>query len=61
MKFKGPENVSSIGWGGKEHEVDDDGIVDLPAEAAPHVKAHGFVPHVPEVKSKDTRKDKDGK
>lgn len=44
MKFKHNGNASSVTYKGKEYEVSDDGVVDLPAEAAEHVASHGFKP-----------------
>ncbi|MFI5266774.1 MAG: hypothetical protein ACHQ7M_05280 [Chloroflexota bacterium] len=47
MKFKASKTQSSVTYLGKEHEVDEDGLVDLPADAAEHIAPHGFTPHVP--------------
>lgn len=47
MKFKAPANASSFGYGGKEHEIDEDGFIELPADAAGDAISHGFKPHEP--------------
>lgn len=47
MRFKHTGDASSVTYLGKEYDVDSDGLVDLPAEAAEHVAPHGFQPHVP--------------
>lgn len=44
MKFKHDKDASSVTYKGKEYEVNEDGIVDLPADAAETVAAHGFTP-----------------
>lgn len=47
MKFKHNKDASSVTYLGKEYDVDSDGIVDLPAEAAEHIAPHGFAPYTP--------------
>lgn len=47
MKFKHDKDASSVTYLGKEHEVDEDGLVELPADAAEDLASHGFKPHDP--------------
>lgn len=51
MKFKHSGDASSVTYLGKEHDVDSDGLVDLPAHAAEHIAPHGFLPYVPVSKA----------
>lgn len=48
MKFKGPENVTSISVGGECFNVGDDGLIETPdnGEYASLLAPHGFEPHV---------------
>lgn len=57
MKFKHDGDASSVTYLGKEYDVSDDGTVDLPADAAETLAAHGFKP----VAEKAPAKDKDKK
>lgn len=47
MKFKGPENVTSISVGGECFNVGDDGLIETPdnGEYASLLAPHGFLPH----------------
>lgn len=53
MKFKHNKDASSVTYKGKEYEVEDDGTVDLPADAAEAIAPHGFTPYVEAKKPKD--------
>lgn len=56
MKFKHNGDASSITYQGKEYEVEDDGTVDLPEEAAAEVASHGFKPWAAAKPAKDKDK-----
>lgn len=48
MKFKGPENVTSISVGGECFNVGEDGLIETPdnGEYASLLAPHGFEPHL---------------
>lgn len=57
MKFKHDGDASSVSYRGKEHEVDEDGMVDLPADAAEDMASHGFKPVAERAAAKAKGKD----